>query len=128
MITTNTTIRRNFYVTAEEPSGPWSEPVWLDEEGFDPSLFFDDDGTVYYTRKGGRDKQTEGIYQTRIDINSGTLLETPRLVWKGTGGMAMEAPHLYRIASHYYMVLAEGGTHMGHMVTIGRSPQPLGTV
>jgi xylan 1,4-beta-xylosidase len=127
MITTNTSVRRNFYVTTADPRGPWSEPVWLDEEGFDPSLLFDEDGQVYYTRKGcpaGPD--SEGIYQARIDVESGRLLDTPRLVSKGTGGMAVEAPHLYRIGAWYYMLLAEGGTHMGHMVTIGRSRSPWG--
>lgn len=35
----------NFIVTATDPAGPWSEPHWLDAApGFDPSLFFDDDG------------------------------------------------------------------------------------
>lgn len=40
----------NFYVTADDPRGPWSEPVFLkDAPGIDPSLFFDDDGTCWYT-------------------------------------------------------------------------------
>src|SRR5690606_12734462 len=38
----------NFIVTAKDPAGPWSDPVWLPEVGgIDPSLFFDDDGSVY---------------------------------------------------------------------------------
>ncbi|HWW77529.1 MAG TPA: family 43 glycosylhydrolase, partial [Pyrinomonadaceae bacterium] len=43
----------NFYVTAKDPRGPWSEPVELDQGGIDPSLFFDDDGKVYLTTGGG---------------------------------------------------------------------------
>ena len=40
----------NFVVTATDPVGPWSEPTWLDgAQGFDPSLFFDDDGRAWYT-------------------------------------------------------------------------------
>ena len=33
-------------MTAEDPAGPWSDPVWLgdDAPGIDPSLFFDEDG------------------------------------------------------------------------------------
>ena len=32
----------NFVVTAKNPAGPWSDPVWLPEvKGIDPSLFFD---------------------------------------------------------------------------------------
>ena len=33
----------NFFVTAKDPRGPWSDPVWLKEiDGIDPSFFFDD--------------------------------------------------------------------------------------
>ena len=39
--------RKNFYVTATDPAGPWSDPIWLTgSPGIDPSLFFDDDGRV----------------------------------------------------------------------------------
>src|ERR1700690_2248324 len=42
----------NFIVTATDAGGPWSEPYWLESApGFDPSLFFDDDGHVWYTGK-----------------------------------------------------------------------------
>ena len=47
MITTNVTWGGHFLVTASDPSGEWSEPVWLPGAGIDPSLFFDDDGKVY---------------------------------------------------------------------------------
>ncbi|MEM9985616.1 MAG: family 43 glycosylhydrolase, partial [Bacteroidota bacterium] len=30
----------NFYLTAENPAGPWSDPVWLGSRGIDPSLFW----------------------------------------------------------------------------------------
>ena len=44
----------NFLVSATDPVGPWSDPVAIDHGMFDPSLFFDDDGKVYYTRRGPR--------------------------------------------------------------------------
>ena len=34
----------NYLVTAENIEGPWSEPIYLNSSGFDPSLFHDDDG------------------------------------------------------------------------------------
>lgn len=38
----------NFIVTARDPAGRWSDPVWIrDVGGIDPSVFFDDDGAVY---------------------------------------------------------------------------------
>ncbi|MFW6331175.1 MAG: family 43 glycosylhydrolase [Gemmatimonadota bacterium] len=37
MVTTNKSHGGNFYVTATDPAGPWSDPVYVDPEGFDPS-------------------------------------------------------------------------------------------
>ena len=34
----------NYVVTALDIMGPWSDPVYLNSSGFDPSLFHDDDG------------------------------------------------------------------------------------
>ena len=34
----------NYLVTSDNIHGPWSEPVALNNFGFDPSLFHDDDG------------------------------------------------------------------------------------
>lgn len=38
----------NFVITALDPAGPWSDPVILGAPGIDPTLFFDDDGSVWY--------------------------------------------------------------------------------
>src|SRR3954469_22337797 len=38
----------NFVVTASNPKGPWSDPVWLKNVGgIEPSLFFDADGSAW---------------------------------------------------------------------------------
>lgn len=34
----------NYLITAKDPKGPWSEPVYLHSTGFDASMFHDDDG------------------------------------------------------------------------------------
>ena len=57
---------------AKDPSGEWSEPTWLDQGGIDPSLFFDDDGKVYFTSTGDN-----CIVQSEIDIKSGTYRFAP---------------------------------------------------
>ena len=128
MITTNVDGGGNFFVTAKDPAGPWSEPVWLpDFGGIDPSLFFDDDGTVYLTGQGsGRPGQPRGIYQTTVDLKTGELLGPLRLVWDRTGTRYPEGPHLYKIRGRYYLMIAEGGTEYGHMVTIARGDSPWG--
>jgi alpha-N-arabinofuranosidase len=129
MITTNVSAGGNFMVTAKDPAGPWSEPIWIREQGgIDPSLFFDDDGTAYLATNGGRPgvEGGRGIYLSTIDVATGVLRSEPRLVWGGTGGRYPEAPHLYRIRGRYYLLIAEGGTEYGHMVTIARSDSPWG--
>jgi alpha-N-arabinofuranosidase len=125
MVTTNVTGGGHFYVSAVDPAGEWSEPIWYDQgvRGIDPSLFFDDDGTVYFTSTGGPGM---GIVQTTLDIATGQRLCEPRSIWNGTGGSSPEAPHLYKIGGTYYLMLAEGGTEYGHMVTIARSDNPWG--
>ena len=40
MVTTNVTTGGNFFVTAKDPKGPWSEPVYLKQGGIDPSFLF----------------------------------------------------------------------------------------
>jgi sialate O-acetylesterase len=128
VITTNVDGGGNFLVTAKDPAGPWSEPVWLpDFGGIDPSLFFDDDGTVYLTGQGsGTPGQPRGIYQTTLDVATGKLLGPLRLVWDRTGTRYPEGPHLYKIRGRYYLMIAEGGTEYGHMVTIARADSPWG--
>ena len=121
MVTTNVSGIGNFFVRSEQPAGPWSDPIPVMQEGIDPSLFFDEDGRVYY-----QFANHSSIYQCEIDISSGSLLTESRLIWKGTGGAYPEAPHLYKINGLYYLIIAEGGTEYGHMVTIARSDSPYG--
>src|SRR5690606_36369780 len=52
MTVTNVSARGNFLVTAKDPAGPWSDPVWIDFPGIDPSFLFGDDGTAYYHGTG----------------------------------------------------------------------------
>lgn len=127
MITTNMNRYRNYYVWSEKPEGPWSDPIWLDWPGIDPSLLFDEDGRVYLTGTNelGSNEQP-GIYQVEIDIETGKLLTERRLIWEGTGAQAPEGPHMYRIKGKYYLLIAEGGTEYGHMVTIARADSPYG--
>ena len=122
MITTNSSHGWNFYVYTDDPAGEWSEPIYVKQDGIDPSLYFDDNGRVYLTSDG----LPHGIYQSEIDIKTGKLLTKPKFIWKGTGGKHPEGPHLYKINNMYYLMIAEGGTEYGHMETIARSKSPWG--
>lgn len=108
-------------VTATDPPGPWSDPVRIRAVGgIDPDLAWDDDGTCYLTWTDG------GIVQAVLDPATGDLLSEPQRLWSGTGGKHPEGPHLYRIGSWWYLLVAEGGTGHGHAATVARGQSPSG--
>jgi xylan 1,4-beta-xylosidase len=118
----------NFIVTATDPSGPWSNPMWLDDApGIDPSLLFDDDGRVWYVgNRHAFENHYEGhcdIWLQELDISEMTLIGPKHVLWDGAvkGAIYAEGPHLYKINNLYYLMIAEGGTGHEHAVTIARS-------
>lgn len=124
LITTDVRGGGNFYVTATNPAGPWSDPIKVDVGMFDPSLFFDEDGTVYYARRGP--SSSARIVQATIDIRTGHLTSPLRTISTGMVTDDAEGPHLYKINGWYYLIEAEGGTRFLHMETVGRSKSPWG--
>ena len=76
-------------------------------EGYDPSLFFDEDGKAYFT--ACRPHPDAEIIQCEIDIVTGARLSEVKTIWNGTGGAYPEGPHQYRIDGKVYLVIAEGG-------------------
>ena len=118
----------NFMVTARRPEGPWSDPIWIDAQGIDPSLTFDRKrGRVFYTRNGkGTDFDHPFIHQAEIDPRTGRLRGPLRVIWRGLGGIWPEGPHLYVMNGRYYLMAAEGGTSYGHAEMIGRADDPFG--
>lgn len=125
MVTNNNTFSSNFYIFTDDISGEWSDPVFVDQEGIDPSLLFDG-GRVYFTSNGTGKDGKPCILQCEIDIETGQKLTESIPVWSGSGGRFLESPHLYHIGDWYYLMAAEGGTEYGHMVTYARSQNPYG--
>jgi xylan 1,4-beta-xylosidase len=130
LIGTDAMGRGNLLFTADDPSGPWSDPRLLHEiNGIDPDIAWDEGGQCYVTFSGlqlGPERKHLGIQQVRIDLDTARVLEEPRSVWSGTGLKFPEAPHLYRIGDWWYLMIAEGGTERGHSVSIARSKSPDG--
>mgnify|MGYP005766194551 CR=1 FL=1 len=118
----------NFYVTAKDPAGPWSEPVVVEgADGIDPTLFFDGD-QAYYLGNMRPDPDSAGgsryIWLQTLDISTGKLTGERRILL--TDGAlyhahAPEGPHLYHVGGYYYLLIAEGGTSKDHAVTVFRS-------
>jgi alpha-N-arabinofuranosidase len=132
LITTNVSHGGHFICHAQDPAGPWSDPVWIDaahQGGIDPDLFWDDQGTCWVscTRRDREPAEPHhGIWQFPIDPLTGQGLGDRRFTWGGSGGKSPEGPHLFRRGSWHYLLVAEGGTEYGHMVTIARGPSPTG--
>lgn len=124
MVTTNVHTG-NFYVWTDDIYGEWSDPVFVEQGGIDPSLFFED-GKAYFISNGKSDDGVTGITQCEIDIETGKKLTPGRNIWCGTGGRFLEGPHLYKIGKAYYLMAAEGGTEYGHMVVYAKSDSPYG--
>lgn len=117
----------NYLVTAQDPAGPWSDPVWLDFEGIDPSAFFDDDGSAWltWTRPADDpawDQQTD-VWLQELDLTTMQVTGPARAVWRGAllGAIWAEGPHLYKVDGRYYLLAAEGGTGHEHAVSVARS-------
>lgn len=122
----------NFLVTAETAEGPWSDPVWLEVDGIDPSLLFDDDGRVWL--HGTRlVREPEWHHQTEVWVREylpaqQRLVGDEHIVWTGAlrGAVWAEGPHLLRIDGACYLLVAEGGTAFEHAVCIARAEGPTG--
>lgn len=118
----------NFFVTADDPAGPWSNPIPIPgAEGIDPSLFFDDDGTCWYvgTRPAPEGVKWNGnweIWIQRLNVENGQLLGEPKGIWRGALKNCEwpEGPHIYKINGKYYLLHAEGGTGPDHAVCVAR--------
>ena len=115
MVTTNVSGKGNFFVTATDPAGEWSDPVWLEQGGIDPTLFWDE-GKCYMVSN-----PNNGLWLCEIDDVTGKTLSEGKLLWQGDGGRYPEAPHIYKKDGWYYLMIAEGGTELAHSVTIARS-------
>ncbi len=103
----------NFIITAENPAGPWSDPIHiLGAPGIDPDLFFDDNGKAWYVGNQMTENPNfngEGeIWLQELDINEFKLVGEKHLLWRGAcGGVWAEGPHMYKKDGRYYLLIAE---------------------
>jgi xylan 1,4-beta-xylosidase len=115
----------NYVVTSSDIDGDWSDPVFLNSSGFDPSLFHDDDGRKYlvnmlWDHRPGKNRFA-GIVLQEYSIDERRLVGERQLIFTGTPLGLTEAPHLYKRNGFYYLIVAEGGTGWGHAVTMARA-------
>ncbi|OHX66604.1 glycoside hydrolase family 43 protein [Flammeovirga pacifica] len=120
--------KMNFYITATNPAGPWSDPIWLPSaSGIDPSLFWDEDGKSYYTgMESVADKKWSTqtvVYNQEIDLNTNQLIGKRHHLTFGHANNAAyaEGPHIYKINGKYILLLSEGGTEQYHAMSVHHS-------
>ena len=106
--------RLQMVTSADKPEGPYDKPVFLDEDGIDPSIFTDVDKRRYMLlNRGAR------IFE--ISQDGKEILSEPELLWYGSQKRAPEGPHLCLHNGFYYLFVAEGGTGDGHRIAVSRS-------
>lgn len=121
----------NFVITARDPAGPWSDPVWLGFEGIDPSLFFDEDGSAWIVNNGLPEGELRydghrAIWIQRFDVAAKKMTGLRKVLVDGGADPAgkpehVEGPHLFQHDGWYYLTAAEGGTGEQHAQMVWRS-------
>lgn len=128
----------NMVVKTKDPMKGWSDPIKLQFDGIDPSLFFDDNGKAYVVHNDAPDKGKELYSGHRVikiwdyDVENDKVIPgsdkiivdggidiTQKPIW-------IEGPHIYKKDGRYYLMCAEGGTGDWHSEVILVSDSPKG--
>ncbi|MCK0469966.1 glycoside hydrolase family 43 protein [Halalkalibacter sp. APA_J-10(15)] len=120
----------NYLISATDIMGPWSDPVYLNSSGFDPSLFHDDDGKKWILNMIWDHRKNKnsfaGIVMQEYSEREKSLVGPIYNIFKGTELGLTEGPHIYKHNGYYYLMTAEGGTRWEHAITVARSTQLTG--
>ncbi len=116
----------NYITTCETIDGEWSDPVYINSSGFDPSLFHEDDGRKYFVNMEWDFREKEdacfsGILLTELDAKTLKPISKPICIFKGTDRGLVEGPHIYKKDGYYYLLCAEGGTSYQHAESVARA-------
>lgn len=120
----------NFVITAKDPAGPWSDPIWLPFEGIDPSIYWEGDRAwIVNNRAPNEPPRYDGhraIWIQEYDWRAGRMVGPSTQLVNGGIDLSkkpvwIEGPHIFRKDSWYYMTAAEGGTSVNHSQVVLRS-------
>ena len=115
---TGTVYRRQMVVSSDRPEGPYSKPVFINEDGIDPSLFHEDGKHYMLLNRGAR------LFRLSDDCTE--QVSEAKLLYYGSQKHAPEGSHLLKKDGWYYLFQAEGGTGPGHRITVARSRELFG--
>ncbi|CAG7921569.1 unnamed protein product [Penicillium olsonii] len=112
----------NFIISTPDISlDVWSDPIYFDFYGIDPDLFFDENDRAYISGSSWMPSPSCSISCFEIDLQAGRKKTNERVLWHGYMQVIPEGPHLFKRDGYYYLLIAEGGTHDGHCVSIARA-------
>lgn len=117
----------NYVVTARDPHGPWSKPVFVNASGFDPG-FFHENGRHYVInpqwdpRPIGGHHKFNGLVMQEFSLEDGLIGEAQVVLDNGDAvNWLREGPHVLKHDQWYYIACAEGGTGRRHRIRMARS-------
>jgi len=130
IVNTCVACRNNFVITATDPAGPWSDPIWLPFEGIDPSIYWEGDKAyIVNNRAPDEPPRYEGhraIWIQEYDWRAGKMVGASTQLVNGGIDISkkpvwIEGPHIFRKDGYYYLTAAEGGTSVNHSQVVLRS-------
>ncbi|MDR1004674.1 MAG: glycoside hydrolase family 43 protein [Prevotellaceae bacterium] len=120
----------NIVVKTKDPFQGWSDPIKMNFDGIDPSLFFDDNGKAYIVHNDAP-ASGETLYEGHrvikvweYDVEKDQVIAgTDKVIVNGGVDISkqpiwIEAPHIYKKDGLYYLMCAEGGTGDWHSEVI----------
>ncbi|MFZ2995822.1 glycoside hydrolase family 43 protein [Sphingobium sp.] len=120
----------NFVITAKDPAGPWSNPIWLPFEGIDPSIYWEGD-KAYIVNNRAPDEPPRysghrAIWIQEYDWRAGKMVGPSTQLINGGVDISkkpvwIEGPHIFQKGGYYYLTAAEGGTSVNHSQVVLRS-------
>lgn len=124
----------NYLVTTTNIEKEWSEPIYLNSRGIDPSLFHCKTGEKWIVsmemsyKNGGKAgfPKWNGIIIQEFDAVKQKLVGKCHKIFTGSSLGTTEGPHIYQKDDWFYLITAEGGTFYNHGVTISRSKNLFG--
>lgn len=115
----------NYVITSKSIDGTWSNPIFINKSGFDPSMYHE--GEKHYVLNPQWDyrpleghKKFNGLTLQEFDFEKG-MVGQAKVVFNGSGTGGTEGPHLIKKDGYYYIIAAEGGTGRHHSICVARS-------
>ena len=118
----------NYLVTTTDIDGEWSEPIYLDSDGFDPSLFHGSDGTRWLLNLDNHYREGQhfnGLYLYRLDDSLQVTGKRVK-IYDNPSAELVEGSHIYQHGGYYYLLKAQGGTGVQHSSQMARSKSLFG--